>query len=452
MNQKEFYIAEQKLKRLHLFTWQIENEGFWQQLFSNAKIQNETLTNSKQVEQKGINHYAQLLLAQLYIEQGLFQQGYEQLESFPKNTPFTEHALFLYGYSAFKLEQYKVSEVILNTLITKYPYANYTHQAWLLSAEQYTAQNQLNNALNRYLEIEKYYQTKQQELSAFTNILSEQKELLPFYRLLSERKVEEINSNNVLWLTSSLRDGDIATLYQQLQSVEQLTKQLQVHLSKSRWLATTIELNKVRQNDIREKQKNTDFSLVLKQLNEKRSQLTALLDKAKSLDNGELFANKTEKRLLARIEKSKNVLAFVEEHQQENKITVAYQQRLSRVQGVLAWQLQQAFPNRYWQTRESLSEFERSYENTLQQHKKVTQLLSHQGSFTKETEKQRMLNRKITKLLNKTSRIKTQINTLLFNRMALFIESEHRKIEQFLLFNQRAMASVIEKLNHQEAL
>ena len=63
-----------------------------------------------------------------------------------------------------------------------------------------------------------------------------------------------------------------------------------------------------------------------------------------------------------------------------------------------------------------------------------------------------MLNSKITELLNKTSRIKTQINTSLLNRIALFIESEHRKIEQFLLFNQRAMASVIEKLNQQEAL
>jgi hypothetical protein len=452
MNQKEFSLAEKKLKRLQLFTWQGETEGFWQQLFSNENKPIDTLANSKKIEQKGISHYAQLLLAQLYIEQGLFQQGYQQLESFPKNTPFTEHALFLYGYSAFKLEQYKVSEVILNTLITQYPYGNYTQQAWLLSAEQYTAQSQLNNALNRYLQIEKYYQTKQQALSAFTNTLGEQKELLPLYQLLNEKKVGEIDSNTVLWLTSSLRDRNIATLYQQLQSIELLTKQLQEHLNKSRWLATTIELNKTRQNSIRELNKNSEPLLVLNQLNEKRSQLAALLTKAKYLGNGELFANKAEKKLLARIEKSQNILVFIEEHKQENRTTVSYQQRLSRVQGVLAWQLQQTFSNRYWQTRKSLNEFERSYENTLKQHKKVNQLLSNQGSFIKETEKQGMLNDKITELLNKTSQIKSQINTSLLNKMTFFIENEHSKIEQFLLFNQRAMASVIEKLNRQEAL
>lgn len=452
MNQKEFSLAEKKLKRLQLFTWQGETEGFWQQLFSNENKPIDTLANSKKIEQKGVSHYAQLLLAQLYIEQGLFQQGYQQLESFPKNTPFTEHALFLYGYSAFKLEQYKVSEVILNTLITQYPYGNYTQQAWLLSAEQYTAQSQLNNALNRYLQIEKYYQTKQQALSAFTNTLGEQKELLPLYQLLNEKKVGEIDSNTVLWLTSSLRDRNIATLYQQLQSIELLTKQLQEHLNKSRWLATTIELNKTRQNSIRELNKNSEPLLVLNQLNEKRSQLAALLTKAKYLGNGELFANKAEKKLLARIEKSQNILVFIEEHKQENRTTVSYQQRLSRVQGVLAWQLQQTFSNRYWQTRKSLNEFERSYENTLKQHKKVNQLLSNQGSFIKETEKQGMLNDKITELLNKTSQIKSQINTSLLNKMTFFIENEHSKIEQFLLFNQRAMASVIEKLNRQEAL
>ena len=452
MNQKEFSLAEKKLKRLQLFTWQGETEGFWQQLFSKENELSDTLINNKKVEQKGINHYAQLLLAQLYIEQGFFQQGYQQLESFPKNTPFTEHALFLFGYSAFKLEQYKVSEVILNTLITKYPYANYTRQAWLLSAEQYTAQKQLNNALNRYLDIEKYYQTKQQALSIFANTLGEQQELLTFYRLLKENNVAEVNSNNMLWLTSSLRDTDIASLYEQLQSVELLSKQLQEQLNKSAWLAHTIELNTVRQKDIREKQQHRNYSLMLKQLNDRKGQLAALLESAKSSGDGELFANKTEEKLLTRIENSKNLLAFIEEHKQENRTTLAYQQRLSRVQGVLAWQLQQEFPNRYWQTQESLNEFNRSYDNASQQHKKVVKLLIQQGSFSLETAKNDALNRKITALLDKNRKLKAQINTLLLTKMTLFIEKEHSKIAQFLLFNQRAMASVIEKLNRQEAL
>lgn len=452
MNQKEFSLAEKKLKRLQLFTWQGETEDFWQQLFSKENELSDTLINNKKVEQKGINHYAQLLLAQLYIEQGFFQQGYQQLESFPKNTPFTEHALFLFGYSAFKLEQYKVSEVILNTLITKYPYANYTRQAWLLSAEQYTAQKQLKNALNRYLDIEKYYQTKQQALSIFANTLGEQQELLTFYRLLKENNVAEVNSNNMLWLTSSLRDTDIASLYEQLQSVELLSKQLQEQLNKSAWLANTIELNTVRQKDIREKQQHRNYSLKLKQFNDRKGQLAALLESAKSSGDGELFANKTEEKLLTRIENSKNLLAFIEEHKQENRTILAYQQRLSRVQGVLAWQLQQEFPNRYWQTQESLNEFNRSYDNASQQHKKVVKLLIQQGSFSPETAKNDALNRKITALLDKNRKLKAQINTSLLTKMTLFIEKEHSKIAQFLLFNQRAMASVIEKLNRQEAL
>jgi len=117
MEQKQYAVAEEKLKRVQQYTWPIAQEGFWQQHFSSEAANEATAsekTNTKQIEQNGIKHYAQLLLAQLYIEQGLFQQGYDQLESFPKNTPFTEQALFLFGYTAFKLQQFNASEVILN--------------------------------------------------------------------------------------------------------------------------------------------------------------------------------------------------------------------------------------------------------------------------------------------------------------------------------------------------
>lgn len=463
MNQQAYSSAEEKLKRLQIFTWQEKRGNFWQNLFANTISSNQTVTELKQLEQNGINHYAQLLLARLYIEQSYFKQAYQQLENFPKDTPFTEQALFLFGYSAFKLQQYNVAEIVLNTLITQYPYAHYTQQAWALSAQQYTAQNKLNKALNRYLDIEEYYQTKQHELSVFSNTITAQKNLLAFYRSVNESNASvEVDNNNEmlnsdnnsnnLWLTLSFRQADIATLYKQLQSVEQIAKQLQAQHNKSQWLSNTIELNVARQNTIRDKQKNTNYQQLLTKLAEKKNQLAVLLDNAETLADGELFADKTQKKLLTRIENSKTALAFIKEHPHNSRSTVDYQQRLSRVQGVLAWQLQQEFPARYWQTRQSLNVLERSYDNTLQKHKEVEELLAQSSTLPTVSDEQGLIGNKITSLLSTTEQLKTRVNSKLKTRISRFVENEQMKINEFLLFNQRAMASVIEKLNQQEAL
>jgi len=483
MEQKQYAVAEEKLKRVQQYTWPIAQEGFWQQLFSSEAANEATAsekTNTKQIEQNGIKHYAQLLLAQLYIEQGLFQQGYDQLESFPKNTPFTEQALFLFGYTAFKLQQFNASEVILNTLIKQYPYANFTQQAWALSAEQYTAQQQLNKALNRYLHIETYYQNKQKTLATFSATVAEQTDLLAFYQLpnSAKRKVVSKDTDHTLWVNASLNFGNTPVLYQQLQSVENLVKQLTAQQSKSYWLANTIALNTTRQNNIRTQQENTQYATLLKQLAVKKAELSSLLTQAKQLGNGELFASETEKLQLTRITNSHNALALITRSQkaildnepavqkatqstglneaQKRKIknynTTEYQQRLARVQGVLAWQLKQQFSERYWQTQQALNTVDTLYDKTLQQHNKVEALLNvsntqEKGSLSQITAKHTQLNQHIAALLEKTAQIKAEINQQLLTQSTQFIEQEQAKINQFLLFNQRAMANVIEQLN-----
>jgi len=481
MEQKQYAVAEEKLKRVQQYTWPIAQEGFWQQLFSSEAANEATAsekTNTKQIEQNGIKHYAQLLLAQLYIEQGLFQQGYDQLESFSKNTPFTEQALFLFGYTAFKLQQFNASEVILNTLIKQYPYANFTQQAWALSAEQYTAQQQLNKALNRYLHIETYYQNKQKTLTTFAATVAEQTDLLAFYQLPNKHQQNNSTTDHTLWVNASLNFGNTPVLYQQLQSVENLVKQLTAQQSKSYWLANTIALNTTRQNNIRTQQENTQYATLLKQLAVKKAELSNLLTQAKQLGNGELFASETEKLQLTRIANSHNALSFITRTQkaildnepavqkatqntglneaQKRKIknynTTEYQQRLARVQGVLAWQLKQQFSERYWQTQQALNTVDTLYDKTLQQHNKVEALLNvsntqEKGSLSQIIAKHTQLNQHIAALLEKTAQIKAEINQQLLTQSTQFIEQEQAKINQFLLFNQRAMANVIEQLN-----
>lgn len=497
MSQQEYVLAEKKLEVLQNFRQQKKPNSFWLQLFSNVFSQKNYSPNSdlqkpsstpdtieqleQQIEQNGINHYAQLLYAQLYIEQGLFQQAYDQLNSFPKHTAFSEQALFLFGYSAFKLNKFSNSEAILNTLITDYPYSTFTQQAWALSAEQYIVQNNNHVALDRYLQIEKYYQNKQQELTAFKNTLNTEDDLLNFYQIhnIKDLKLKKDASKHEIWLKASLQHAQVSTAYQQLLSVDVLTKQIEIQQNKSAWLANTIALNNTRQKKIRTSQSQVNYVDLLQQLTDKKAQLSTLLANAKvkvevkakvkkkdqktksshgnnsgviNLGDEKLFANKIERKWLSRIDNSKSSLAFLQKSKANATTDIDdYQQRLARVQGVLTWQLQQKFPERFWQSQQSLNEFEKLHRKTMQQYKRVDGLLSQKNVIKDLSSKHLLLANNITSLLVKTQQLKRRLNKVLLAQNQLFIENEQRKIQQFLLFNQRAMASVIESLNQQEA-
>ena len=458
LSNKDYLLSEQKLKVLQNFKWQQESNSFWQQLFANEYGQNKSGIDTQLKEQEGINQYAQLLLAQVYIEQGLFQQGYNQLERFPKDTPFTEQALFLFGYSAFKLHQFSVSELVFKTLINDYPYSTFTQQAWALSAEQYIVQNKYHLALDRYLQIEKYYEYKLDELTSFKNSINTESDLLQIYQAQQEEKLnsQALIDKHQIWLSTSLQRPQLATAYQQLLSVDSLTKQIVGQQNKSEWLAQTIELNHARQERISITQRQVNYSQLLKQLTDKKEKLSALLNEVTVEQNNALFANEIERKWLSRIEKSKNSIAAIQKinrNEQNNKSNIDdYQQRLARVQGVLTWQLQQKFPQRLWQSQHSLNEFEKLHHKTMQQHSRVDKLLSQENVLKQLTNKHQTIAKNITLLSTKTQQLKERLNTVLLEQNQLFVENEQRKIKQFLTSNQRAMANVIESLNQQEAL
>jgi hypothetical protein len=460
INHKEFNLAEKKLSVLKAFSRDNNPNSFWQQLFSEQRQ-----GSQKNVEQDGINHYAQLLLAQVYIEQGNYTEGYNQLESFPKHTSFTEQALFLFGYSALRLGRFTASEVIFNTLITDYPYSTFTQQAWVLNAEQYVVQNKFDMALDKYLLTEEYYENKLQDIAAYKVALINESNLLNLYHSQQNNQIspqglvsQQTQPNHILWINTSLKHKGLAKVYQQLLSVDNLVKQLESQQTKSDWLATTIKLNSARQQKVKENQSRLNYPHVLKKLSDQTKQLTALLANAKStnistspyLGNGELFANNLETKWLQRIESSKNSLDVINTSSDKN--TEEYIQRLKRVKGVLNWQLQQKFPDRFWRSQQGLNDLENLYAKTKEQHKKVNELLLQESTLTRLSHEQKNLTTSIVSLLEKTKQLKVQLNKGLLKQNLLFIKNEQDKIQQYLLFNQRAMANVIERLNKQEAL
>lgn len=465
MNQQQYSLAHHKLTLLKNFTWPAESKSFWQTLFSSTD--NSSLTSSgneqlltieeniaeqKLLEAQGLNHYAQLLLAQLYIEQNKFQQSYDELNSFPQATPFSEQALFLFGYSALKLNQHQTALAVLKRLVKEFPYSEYSQQALALIAEQYLAQQQLTEALNQYLLTENYYQEKLLELTDFMQFL-QQDNLLPLYHQWqvsssSNTQPNILNKRYLPWLNIALTDQTILTHYQQLDTVSQLQKSLSAKQEKVNWLNQTITLNQTRRQLIKAKQNNIDYQAELTKLEQLKNDLQTRLSKAKQQANGELFANKTEQVLLARIAKSQQSLKVIDE--QESSLD--YQQRLTRVHGILKWQLQQKYHDRYWQHQAQLEQLKQLYLKTKAQYNQVNTLLVQPNSLLSLKQRQQKIAEHAQQLVDKNTKLKSAVKQQLLIRLNMFIQAQEVEIKQHLLFNQRAMANVIERINQQEAL
>ena len=104
----------------------------------------------------------------------------------------------------------------------------------------------------------------------------------------------------------------------------------------------------------------------------RRNQLDNTLAEVALHTDAKVFAVGQQKQWLQRIATSKSVIdAMTTSPSYQNKVR-KYQQRLKRVEGVLAWQLQQEFPQRLWQHQTQLQQLDKLLTQLQQQMQQVT--------------------------------------------------------------------------------
>ena len=466
--QQDINGAIEKLTYLKNFSWPKNNTDFWQGLFSfslpftseNTELEltdniPSTTVNNNQANNEllGIHHYAQLLLAQFYIQQGDFELSYQALSNFPKNSAFSEQALFLFGYSALKMKQYQQSAKVLNLLVEQYPYSTYTRQAFALLAALYVEQNQLPLALNQYLAVEQYYLNKLAELDKYATAIDQQTDLFHFYQQLVNNYKNDNGNNkaqnsNYQWLVLSKQKQNIAWAYDALAQAHNLNDSVLNGKTKSDWINNIIALNEKRKLTIAQSQQQANYSAQITALSQAKEQLTAQLLAAKATQNGDLFASPKEQKLLDRVNTSQQILTSLE----GKKNTDDYQVRLKRVERVLTWQLQQTYTERYWQHQGMLTELENLLTNTQKQYQSVTKLLAGKSKLGALKQKSSDISQHIELLSTDSEKLKSKLNQQILLLSKAFIKQQQEDIKQHLLHSQNAMVQVIEQLNQQDAL
>lgn len=447
----QYDLAIQALTSIKVTKRSQENHNFWKTLFlDEASFSN---SNEKQemavLQEQAIQDYAQLLLAQIYISQEHFNLAFNELKTFPEQSPYAESALFLFAFASQQVQQYDIAFNLLNLHYKNYPYSQLGWQSAQLMAQQVSEQQSLAQGVSAFQSVEHFFLKRQQDLAEFSLAFDQSSNLLDFS--VSD-KTGGINQHHVkqelaylpqsIWLQQALYDAELASLYQDLTAIDKQTAQLAILFDKTVWLAEIIRLNQQRKQTIIAAQATRAKQGAFAQLKSERDRLAELLAKQLANKQSTAFANKEESQWLERIKRSNTALTAIG----DKKNTQEYKERLARVSGVLSWQLTEQYPQRSWQRKKQLQQLDSAIAGVTQQQNQVRSIANKQGSLEFSIEKHEQSVQKQQLLLSQLTLLREKLSVKIREKVRRYIDEQNVVLAEHILSTRQGMAKVLERM------
>lgn len=448
IEQEEELSAINLLKQIKQHNWFAKEATFWQKLFSTNlfSLTQEAVyikqSQSQKNQSDAINDYARILLAQVYIKQNDFEQAFYELKGFPQHSVFSEYSLYLFALSAQETKHFTRALNLLTLLHDKYRYSHLGWQAGELLSKQITEQQSLEQGLYAYQKLEAFYQQRLSELQTFKQ-----------EQHLSDKNIDSA------WLLKAIKDPALSHLYQMLEETNVLISQLKGLQNKNDWLAETISLNEQKKIAILASNQHVSEQKQLAGFYNQRNQIakkinvvpqaSAVTSLAIDFERVKPFANKKERQWLKRINQAKQNIHFIEEHDKSDTSQgdiADYQARLMRIEGVLNWQLHQAYPARYWSHKLQLSQLDKLLVQAKNQQDNIQRLSESSRSLAKLKMRQKKTESTNQGLLQSAIQLRETLKQQLVIKLSVFAKDQDEILSQFLLNAKRAMANIVEQM------
>lgn len=450
IEQSQYQQAITLLNGIKVTTWHKPEEDFWKTLFLNETSFSSQSDENKMAIMQGqaIQDYAQLLLAQIYISQQRYSLAFNELKTFPEQSPYAESALFLFAFASQQVKQYDLAFNLLNVLYQQYPHSSLGWQSAELMAEQVSEQQSLAKGVSAYQRVERFFLQRQQDLAAFTLAFQQSDDLLDFSHEDSHGEKTsqggDVSTTEYLpksvWLQQALYDAELASLYQALLAIDSQTKQVELLLTKTVWLAEIIALNQQRKKKIIAVKEARNHPEIFTQLTAERDRLSAQLFQQVKQKNHSAFANKTETKWLERIAIGHNALTAIG----DQKNTQEYQQRLARVEGVLSWQLTQQYPQRAWQHHKQLQQVNNAIAGVYSQQQRLASVEKTDNNLSNSIQKHENSVEQLKVLLSQGAELRNKVSDKIRIKVNHYIDEQNVALAEHLLSTRQGMAKVLE--------
>ncbi len=447
-------------------------KSFWSNLFlwfNDKQNQNNQANDAQLIEQQALEDYARLLLAQVYVEQQNYDEAFLLLENFPQKSPYAESALFLFALASQEVKQYTMALNLFALLYQKYPYSPLGWQSAALLAKQISQQKSLAHGLKIYQDIEQFYLQQLAKLKQFKDGFDHHDDLLTFattdikeieqalVEITQQKKLYDTSAwllinapqhyqPHSIWLQKALAQPQLKNAYQQLSDLKQLIASIEVLKIKLSELQQIITLNKQRDKKLLTSFSAQKYHDLITSFIAQRDNLSAILNAAKQQQNADIFADELEQKWLGRIEKSRQYIYKIKTFRE----TEGYEKRLNRVAGVLAWQLQQQYPQRLWQHQKQVKFLNQDLNQLMKQQQQVLFVSQNQPSLTGFSLRYQQLQQQINLLQQQVSQKQANVNSRIRSLIADHVAEQQSSLQGYLLNARREMANILEQMSAQD--
>tara|TARA_B110000467_G_C18312164_1_gene478849 strand:- start:1089 stop:1982 length:894 start_codon:yes stop_codon:yes gene_type:complete len=254
---------------------------------------------------------------------------------------------------------------------------------------------------------------------------------------------QQTYTTDSLWLQKALLDVELQAHYQALIELDLLRENLHGLQTKNQWLQDSLILNNQRKAKVIEAQEKTNYSAIIAELNNKKQHVSEVIFKAEAEQQGQPFANQAEAQWLKRIAESKQLIASIKGHKNIDD----YQERLTRVESALAWQLQKELPDRLWQHKKQLKEIDQQLIAVEQQRKRFVALANSQQLLSGIEERIQFSSGEVSLKLNTVVQLRTKTSQKIQSKVQQFVDNQRSLLNQHLLTTRHEMAAVLEQMS-----
>jgi len=403
-----------------------------------------TSLKSSQLEVRLLKDRAHLAAAQMSIVEQDFNAAFNHFSLIKIDSPYSGEALFGQGWAAYYTDKPTQALASWNQLLANYSLYPEAEKSRIAIPFVYLSMDNTHAALRQYNSAVSQYEALMSELDSIKTGVGNGR-LFEFMAPFKTGKTIDwhkgsVNfpvTNETVLIGGYLENQNIHEDLTALAELYQLSYTVGTRrqdLASFGYLIETVDTHHEEKAPIISSEIS---SLQQSQTAEQARQLRATVSHIEKTNSTYSLMNADEIGYMKRIKRSNSTLAAITKASNKAR----YQQRVERINGILLWNLSEAFPARIWQAKKGLNEIEKSIASSKQIQKQLQNIIIQQASTSGPiTQKVEDFKQRLEQTAQSIERLISQQELKIQHMYLLALDSKKEEVRQYLVHSHLAIA------------
>ncbi|WP_026376268.1 hypothetical protein [Aestuariibacter salexigens] len=406
-------------------------QGGWFDWFADARE-----TSRVDIETQALLDRIQLLRGQVFAAQGLVSEALTAFTSVRQESMESEQALLSYGWTLANHQRLDDAMSVWQYLSRRYEsvYAIQASHALAWGFEQRGAQRQA------FAQLEVTVSTLEQALLAASGLALSIDNEGYYEQLAAALSLQNDNQLQTLWpaqhrdVLSGLLAGEVGDQLEQMSRLQQQTHLLNEYKKRAEAMQQLLSERSIERRRRLDAIDAEQPAAKLTNLQKQVASLSQGIVTAERQFDGAHFASADEKAQLERLTRAERIIERLDEHNKQ-----AYSDRFNRIQGVLAWQLQERFSDRLWQAKKGVASLHQHINKAQKQLARIEDIRKKGDDIQQQKQRLLALNHALSKVTDQQITLASRLTDAIQVQVSQALAARHTQLNEQLLQTRLSM-------------